>query len=292
MRVATNGTARQSSRATFRTAAVGLLAAVAFATIAAVPAAARTRVERSPHQVVYTSDANGTFDIWVVRPDGSQPRVLMSTPAADIQPAISSDGRQLAYVETAAVSCCGPAATVVVTDLPTTGPPTPIIIPGVADTYRPAWSPDGTRIAATSARDGTTRIWVMNADGANAHPITTPPNGADTAPAWSPTGDRIAFRSTRDGSGEIYTVAPDGTGLRRVTNDTYDDRYPTWTPDGRTLIYASIRAPRPVTCPSPGLATCDSILVRANRDGGQQQALTQPGSHADFPAIAPTPDSR
>jgi molecular chaperone DnaK len=45
----------------------------------------------------------------------------------------------------------------------------------------PTWSPDATRIAFK--RGG--RLWVMNADGSNARPVTTGPD-RDTAAAWSP----------------------------------------------------------------------------------------------------------
>ena len=62
----------------------------------------------------------------------------------------------------------------------------------------PSWSPDGSKIAFTSFRDGNAEIHVMNADGSD--PINLTNNPAwDYAPAWSPDGTRIAFASFRDG---------------------------------------------------------------------------------------------
>ena len=321
------GSAKHRSSA--RWAAIG--SAVAVMMLIAAPASATNGPgRRVTTRLLFSSDVNGTFDIWASRVDGSDPTVVTSGPTADIQPALAPDGNRFAYVVAPEISCCGPAMTVMVTTLDAKGPPTPITIPGVADTYRPAWSNDGrklllsggagggqvanlyvvtvdtgtvdqltttgkdnyaswspnsSRITFTSARDGKSRIWVMDANGSNPHPITSPDTGADTSPAWSPNGDRIAFRSTRDGSGEIYSAAPDGTALRRLTDDAFDDRFPTWSPDGRTIVYASVRAPRPITCPSPGLATCDSVLVAIDRAGGNSRLLTQPGTHADFPTV-------
>ena len=62
----------------------------------------------------------------------------------------------------------------------------------------PAWSPDGSRIAFASTRDGNFEIYVMNADGSNQTRLTNNA-AADDQPAWSPDGTRIAFKSNRDG---------------------------------------------------------------------------------------------
>ncbi len=49
----------------------------------------------------------------------------------------------------------------------------------------PAWSPDGSRIAFTSDRDGNAEVYVMNADGSDLTRLTNNP-AEDDAPAWSP----------------------------------------------------------------------------------------------------------
>ena len=49
----------------------------------------------------------------------------------------------------------------------------------------PTWSPDGTRIAFASHRDGNWEIYVMNADGANQTNITNNP-ADDVYPLWRP----------------------------------------------------------------------------------------------------------
>ena len=61
-------------------------------------------------------------------------------------------------------------------------------------TTDPAWSPDGTKIAFTTDRDGNFEIYVMNADGTGQTRLTNNA-AADDEPAWSPDGSKIAFTS-------------------------------------------------------------------------------------------------
>ena len=83
----------------------------------------------------------------------------------------------------------------------------------------PVWSPDSRRIAFASNRDGTWRIYLMDADGTD---VTLLPTGVGDAtdPAWSPDGARIAFVSTRSGNPDIWVVNLNGSNLRRLTTDS------------------------------------------------------------------------
>ena len=85
----------------------------------------------------------------------------------------------------------------------------------------PDWSPDGSRIAFQSNRDGDFDIWVMNADGTGVEQLTDDPAiddpAFDSAPAWSPDGSRIAFQSNRDGDFEIYTMPAVGGQATQLT---------------------------------------------------------------------------
>ncbi|GIU68566.1 MAG: hypothetical protein KatS3mg001_416 [Candidatus Pacearchaeota archaeon] len=51
--------------------------------------------------------------------------------------------------------------------------------------------------------------------------------------------EEILFVSTRDKNEEIYAIKPDGTGLRRITNNSIPDRYPSWSPDRSKITYIS-----------------------------------------------------
>jgi Tol biopolymer transport system component len=94
----------------------------------------------------------------------------------------------------------------------------------------PAWSPDGTRIAFMSARNGNPEIYVMNADGSGQTRLTFDP-GMDARPSWSKEGDYIVFTSTRGAvnapnNQEIYIMNGDGNNPVRLTNNAVYDDYP------------------------------------------------------------------
>ena len=99
----------------------------------------------------------------------------------------------------------------------------------LADGDSLTWSPDGSRIAFISERDGNLEIYVVNADGSGLTNLTNNP-ATDFVPRWSPNGSRIAFVSHRDGNSEIYVMNADGSGLTRLTNSPEDESGLTWQP--------------------------------------------------------------
>lgn len=112
------------------------------------------------------------------------------------------------------------------------------------DDLAPAWSPDGTKIAVSSGRDGDgSEIYVMDADGGNRTRLTY--TKRDWGPAWSPDGTKVAFASFlhRNGYGDydIYVMDADGGNRTRLTNDTANDWNPAWSPDGTKIAFASDR---------------------------------------------------
>jgi Tol biopolymer transport system component len=106
----------------------------------------------------------------------------------------------------------------------------------------PDWSPDGTKIAFGTNRDGNEEIYVMNADGSGQTRLTnTEPGVGDYYPDWSPDGTKITFMSTRDGNGEIYVMNADGSNPTRLTNNPWEDELPAWSPDGTKIAFGSNR---------------------------------------------------
>jgi Tol biopolymer transport system component len=98
-----------------------------------------------------------------------------------------------------------------------------------------AWSPDGTRIAFTSNRDGNGEIYVMNADGSNQINLTNNPE-LDEAPQWSPDGKKIVFQSKRDhpkckiACRTLYVMNANGSGQMRLTDECSSLSFPVWQP--------------------------------------------------------------
>jgi Tol biopolymer transport system component len=110
----------------------------------------------------------------------------------------------------------------------------------------PAVSPNGTKIAFASNRDGDYDIYVMKAapESATNVPKKLTKNTAftDAEPDWSPDGRRIVFTSDRDGGDkEIIAMNADGTNQKNLTKNSADDYEPVFSPDGRKIAFTSNR---------------------------------------------------
>jgi uncharacterized protein YjdB len=124
----------------------------------------------------------------------------------------------------------------------------------------PAISPDGSRIAFVSTRDGNSEIYVMDADGTNLTRVTSDPQ-ADGRPVFTADGSGLVFQSLRSGKPQIWTAALDGSGARALTTDSVNQT-PTVSPDGGTIAYASVR-------------TKNYDIWLMSRDGTNQRAFTR-----------------
>src|SRR5436309_1360635 len=103
--------------------------------------------------------------------------------------------------------------------------------------YRPAWSPDGSKIAFMSSLGYLNgAVYVMNADGSGVTRLTNDPADADI-PQWSPDGSRIAFFAWDGSNSGIYVMNADGSGLRNLTNKAAYEVPPHWSPDGRQIAF-------------------------------------------------------
>ena len=139
--------------------------------------------------------------------------------------------------------------------------------------WGPAWSPDGSRIAFASDRDGgDAELHVMNADGSGTVQLTNNSHG-DGEPAWSPDGSRIAFTSGPD-PWELYVMNADGSGVVQLTNNSHGDWGPAWSPDGSQIAFTSYR-------------DGDPEIYVMNADGSGVVQLTDNSYSSEDPAWSP-----
>jgi len=110
-------------------------------------------------------------------------------------------------------------------------------------TGSPNWSPDGRKIvfdtrAKDPAKAGNPSVWMVDADGGEAHPLTGAGTG-DVAPTWSRNGMWIYFASTRSGALQIWKMPARGGAAIQVTRKGGFQGYE--TADGRSLLYVKGR---------------------------------------------------
>ena len=99
----------------------------------------------------------------------------------------------------------------------------------------PAISPDGARIAFAVRHTGHTVLYVMQADGTNAH-VATNSLQSQGSPAWSPDGLSITSAANDHGVPHLFRVPINGGPAALVFRDYSLD--PVWEPDGRFVLYS------------------------------------------------------
>ena len=107
----------------------------------------------------------------------------------------------------------------------------------------PKFSADGKHLVFTRGN----AIWVANADGSDAHEVPGVPKSpwsVDRFPDLSPDGRTIVFfhAVASPASGDIWVVPVGGGEARQLTFDSCESGWPSWTPDGRSIVFSSARA--------------------------------------------------
>ncbi len=150
------------------------------------------------------------------------------------------------------------------------------------ENFLPVFSPDGTKLAFQSNRDGNPEIYVMNRDGSGIRRITNHPL-SDTTPTWSPSGNQIAFVSDRTGSPQIYVVDADGLNFRPLTVglESYCDR-PTWSPPPFNEIAYAARTGGGFDIKVLDLATRERRQITFGEGSNESPAYAPNGRHLAF----------
>jgi dipeptidyl aminopeptidase/acylaminoacyl peptidase len=141
---------------------------------------------------------------------------------------------------------------------------------------RPAWSPDGTKIAFDTDRVGNRQIFVMNSNGTGQTNLSS--NAVnDYSPNWSPDGTKITY-DQQDTNNEIYSMNANGTGQTNLTNNAANDFRPAWSPDGTKIAFDTLR-------------DGNSEIYTMNADGTVQTRLTNNAATDAAPDWQPLPAS-
>jgi Tol biopolymer transport system component len=206
---------------------LGICAAVALL-LGSVAAAARSATPPVPAP---------SFEIYSIRVDGTGLRNVTNSPLDEATPAVSPNGRQIAFVRGIAgnwdlwlMNADGSGQKQLTTSAD-------------VDEFDPAWSPDGTSIAFTTAvRDDCfphpcrrLSVRVVHADGTEVREVFA--GGRDGR--WSPNGRKLVFETDIDPyeQAESISVARLGGDVRKVVTDGIV-AHPVWSRDGRLAFGA------------------------------------------------------
>jgi TolB protein len=140
--------------------------------------------------VAFSSNRNGSFDIYVMDADGQNLRRVTTNPGNEGEPAWTPDGARIVYTSTTGTNS---QIAIMFAD---GGDNRPLTIASGGN-HSPAVSGDGRTIAFVSARDGNHAIYTMNLDGSNQRRLIKS-SARQTNPRYFRNGD-LAYVMERGG---------------------------------------------------------------------------------------------
>jgi Tol biopolymer transport system component/DNA-binding winged helix-turn-helix (wHTH) protein len=181
---------------------------------------------------------NSQVSLWQIPAAGGEPELIATGGKKLGSPAVSSDGRTIAFVENSQDSNIWR-----------------LQLDGLSnrDAFRrhiessrsdnsPQFSSDGKRIVFASSRTANYEIWIADADGANARRLTDLQNAPAGSPRFSPDNRFVVFDAQIGGNGDIFVIPSDGGTPRRLTDAASFDYMPSWSADGQWIYFASNRS--------------------------------------------------
>ncbi len=140
----------------------------------------------------------------------------------------------------------------------------------------PSLAPDGKTMIYASRESGNWDIYVQRVGGTNAVNLTKDSTTDDTQAVFSANGEQIAFHSDRDGGG-IFIMGATGESVRRVTDAGF---YPSWSPDGKEIVFSTADFVEPTDRLTNG------VLSVVNVATGEKRTITK--DDAVQPSWSPT----
>ena len=121
------------------------------------------------------------------------------------------------------------------------GPPTPVpVLTDSGSNIQAVLSPDRTRLAFSSNRNGSYDLYVADPDGGRPRRLTSSP-GNEGEPAWTPDGSKLVYTATTGTNTQVAVIPADGGESRQLTIASGGNHSPSLAPDGRTIVFVSAR---------------------------------------------------
>ena len=257
-------------------------------------------------QIVFISSGSVGKEVYVCDFDGSGPTQITHNKNINLSPAMSYDGKWVAYTSYArgkpdlfiqnisdnrisVVDKKGmgispswvPGKFELAASLSFSGDPEIYLLTGTGKVINrltdspgidlsPSFSPDGSKMAFVSRRGGTPQIYIQNMNSGQAERLTFQGNN-NTQPEWSPKGDKIVYTALpKAGNFNICLIGVDGKGLTQLTTNAQgDNESPSWSPDGSMIVFSSTRE------------GTSRIYVMTAYGADQRRLLSMPGQQTE-----------
>ena len=179
--------------------------------------------------IAFESNRDGNWDIFLMNPDGSNPINLTNDPANDFQPAITADGKRIAFISNRENDkCSGESLYVFDSDGSDLRQLTDCNWP-----MFPEWSENGEWIAYSAGGD----IFIVMPDGSKEPINLTNSPEEEFSPVISPDNQKIAYLSGGSNNWNVYIMNFDGSNKTQLTSDGGEIGID-WSVDGRIFVGA------------------------------------------------------
>ena len=224
-------------------------------------------------KILFSSDRNGNYEIYMMNPDGSQQVRLTNHRADDFRPVCSPTGEEILFVSDRSgerdlyiMRADGLAEQ-------------PVFQKAPARRGNPDWSPDGKKIVYSHRAAQFTTIYTAKADGTSATRVVKIKKADGEDPIWSPDGEEIAFVVEDEihwASRQIRFINLKTRKQETLLSDDIPRMWqPAWSPTGDKIAFVWYR---------PALAQQSIFIV--NRDGSGLEQIVDVG--ANTPAWSPS----
>lgn len=178
--------------------------------------------------ITFTSNRDGTYNLYVMKADGSDVRQLTreKDPTVAYMPSWSGDGKRIVF----GLHGKEPWMASISPD----GNNFRILGKG----HDPCISPDGKTIAFTETDGKGWCVFLCDADGSNRRQITYGTNEMGAVyPNWSPDGKRIVYANQVNNALEQFVCDADGRNIRQLTHLSKISCPAAWSPDGKWISF-------------------------------------------------------
>ncbi len=180
-------------------------------------------------KVAFVADRTGHKEIYTCDYDGARTLQLTHDGTISVSPALSPDGRRLAYT-----GYQSGYADIYLVDLASGARNRIIKYPGTNSGA--AFSPEGNLIACTLSKDGNPEIYITGLNGDSARRLTRG-RGVESSPTWSPSGSEIIYSSDERGGPQLFRIPVSGGAGRSLPTGFGYNTQPNWSPDGKSVTF-------------------------------------------------------